>query len=532
MSNDTQIFGDNAIINDQPIIKWVKETLNLPDEVNNIYFSQELNEEKKDKPIVKTLGGHVIERKGAIQIKTAEDDLISKYKFEFSNPDKTSAELTTSPDVAQILYIVFGYLSPEECNKIIFRSNDFQFSAYVSFTKRNDYSKQLMFGKISLRNITPEGPMPTDKPERKFFRAINETFKLDRIKNMYTFAQLALEYGYTLTDPLIDLDQSYNLPADVQDDLQTNLCRNEMDKIPSPESFTEFATEIAFPCAVFLIECLAMNQTQNEEGYLEKDFQQRKTVYNLLLPAILPVAFEANGQSVQVTFTNYMDIDAKQIHDRFMTVLNRTFKPYKDLTPMTTATFKQVLSGVYKQADVKKSNESKNYIILMTKQQKIGKFVSSSKDITSLRFEEKPATRSEGTTDFAIYMYPLSSSIKEIKEIKDQFEHDIEAVYNKIAYFECPECNCQSCHIVHSCPKGQHRGSRVAFKDPKTGEQVMERITQIEMDGEIKDIVQIEYDCCGKVNKDFDFGCVASYDHTMPEESDYDYHIWSDMNIQ
>ena len=534
MTERFEVHEDTAVIYDPELIKDIVTLLGLPTQVNKLVFSPKNLTTQVEKAVDKTIGGHRIERAAKVEIKTIYDDLMEKYNFKFASPDFTTAELSLPEDIAKILYVVHGFSRPEDSKPIKFENNDFKFVANVSFAAKIDPSdNKYTFGPMKLTSIQTQNKKQSQNSKKKVFQAIYNTFCLDSIKNMYRFVLLAQEYGFSLKDEIVQLEEDGTIPSDIRQDLSLNLCRSSLDPLPNARAFGH-KQFIPIPMAVFLVEALALNQTDEENGYDQKRFLKSKTIYKLLLPAILPVAFELEGQYVAISFADYMGIKAVQICQRLTTIVQRIFVPLKNSSRSIYAQLDDVLYNIYSQSQIIQSNQTQDYISVMTKQQKTGKFHNSSNEIVKMRYELKPAPKTEGLTNIYIYMFPLSTAKDEIDQITEKFKENVYKIFEEIAYYECPLCNCQSCHKVHSCPRGQHTGERISFKG-KNGEDVMEEKIQVldENTGQTITQTKVCYSCCGTQILEISPGCIESDKHVMPDENnldEFDYKIWSKLN--
>lgn len=525
MTSGTEILDENTvIINDQGLQKFIRETAEVPPTVNTIHLAIPQDNEVT-KAVDKVVGGIKITRREGIKIKRPIDEYIEQYKFDFTNPEKTSAEFKVSSDIARILYVSLGFNSPDEWNRFNFETQEIKFSAYLCFGRRNAYKKdKIYFDTVKLKSIdAPEN----SRTKQKIFQAIFSSFKLNKLRNMFRFLCMGNEYPVGVNEEFLEVTESGVISQDFNDELKLELCRSDLEPLPDVLYFTENEIQLSFPQAVFMIEGLALNQSDDEEGYVEKKFTEKKTVYRLLLPAMLPVAFECRQEGIFASFTDYCDISAQQICDRFQTILKNL--KANCLSKIYVASFQEVLYNIIKQKDILPLNNKEDFIAVISKQKMLQeqKFEESSQKIIAKRLEKKIENRTDGLTNFGVYIYYLSPTPQERSKITERFENIMDEIYEKCAYYECPICNLQSCHYAHSCPLGLHSGGRVSFKNSK-GEEVMEETVPGMLDG--KAATRICYECCGTVIEETDTGCQKTEKHTMPnhdEDMDEDYHIWS-----
>ena len=89
-------------------------------------------------------------------------------------------------------------------------------------------------------------------------------------------------------------------------------------EVPPIENFTQLPIRLPFFHAAFLVECFALDQELSEQSSCNKRFAREKTIYQLLLIAPLPVAFEIDPKTKEtvLTFADTNVASAKLIHDQ------------------------------------------------------------------------------------------------------------------------------------------------------------------------------------------------------------------------
>lgn len=502
LSSKYKVEDQIAYITDDAFVEAYKKKYNLPSNIKTLVINTEFKETKP---------AHEVTRAPKIRIMQKIDHEMEKYGFNLVNEQsKYEISLNIPIQMASILAFVFDYKSPFDTNKLAFRTEKIQFDANVSFGEKTDLSE--LIGQVSIKNIEIKGGK-IDEPnlDRQLFEAINETFQFDRIIPMFRLFAQSFEYPPGLNDKITFEDFS--------DEIKLHLKNNYYQPLPHRSLFDSSSIQIPVNFAVFLIEALAFNQSEDEKGLTEKRFFKEKTIYVLCLPFKIPVAFQFLYPSYAVvSFANYMGISADAISKQFIKIYNVLFSR-KDI--IYSASFNKVLYNVFTQRDLIREAAENNLILLMDNQRMSEeKFEKSSNVIVSKRYTKEQMKFSDGLTNFNIYMIATTFAGPEIKTQVEKFNQIFAEVYKKICYYECPLCNFQSYQRV-SCPPGSHIQNQIPFEDSK-GNMVMEE--------KVGEVVFVKYECCGKVMKNADPGCALCDSHVMPtdDEEDSIYHIWSE----
>ena len=236
--------------------------------------------------------------------------------------------------------------------------------------------------------------------------SINIEFVENETKNLVE-KHRALSYLRNCFDiPLSKIDDPSLYP-----ELHSELSDKEYQN-PAIEEFNKL--ELTIPClsASFLIEIFCPNQDPSEKYYCEKRYFKQKTVYNLLIFALLPVSFEmsvVNGQQQCTLKFADTEIASAQLICAQVKFALKIF-----IAKSICAMFKQIDATVFKGSYLKKMSDELGYAFLRTTDYNV--------------YENKGS----------FYMYVLPNEFGEEPRKKIRFL--LQNLFNTIQLFQCERC--------------------------------------------------------------------------------------------
>ena len=489
-------------------------------EINQVNFLKKVEE---DIAVEKKIGSVKVARSKKVTVKSMTTFMMEKLDFQVKGQN---IRFHIDEKLASVLSMIFGNAPPEKYRLINFKN---EIRGFTCFSRENKIDHVSTLGDVDIRLI---GNPNTNHPDfaQNAFRAIDGTFLINRRLLMYKYQSLITEYppGYgEFTDPF---------DPDNQGSFSTQFCRSETGAIPDIQAFVP-TFPIPLMWADIIIESYAENQSDSEISLVEKEFFTKPKIYMLSLPARVPVlfSFEPTQNCAIVSFADYMDIKVAEIVQLFQNA-SKFLYPQLKLSSVYCFIFSKMLLSsniieAFTPKMLRKIADENGIICLMNKQEKIYDFFDTKiKEITDKRIE--PEHESFPTTDltnYCVYLVTSEASKVGIEKQIEIFNKIGLEIFDKAAFYVCPQCNYTSAHKV-PCPLGQHDKGRIPFlrsgapPDSKNEDDfVME---EIDPEGN----VIVYYECCKKVFRDADIGCGRATNHVMPEDDQSDYEVFSEMS--
>lgn len=371
------------------------------------------------------------------------------------------------PLVAEIVSILSGgtkfSIGCEQLGRFNIGNKQFSYSVNYSIGGR--------YGDTKFRINEPI----SDIDDKDLFDAIYDLIDPHRKIRAYKYLCMAL--------PKPIGPENYVSPVDIPE-FRTDLCQSLLlykESIPKITKFTEFVTKIDHTTAIYLIECLATNQSKLEKAMTNKDFFTERKIYTLMLYAELPVLFYFNGKQVELSFAEYCKIPAKTIHDQVKFALNMFNHCQKFV-----CTFNEVLNYNFKQAHTIDAENDTDIAICKEMDQPI--YPSKNRQFQLFGLQSEPGVGQ-----------------------RKKFEETLREAWNKICIYTCPVCEKLSTSR-NPCPPGQHVGRQLQFDDGEWEHDAVVAGFKTK---------QRKYECCGVVNVAFDKGCSEETHHTFPTNDVY-----------